>query len=120
MDSKLLIYLSKRLKINFLDKKQPKTIPQIIAVSKTFPLDKIIPLLEAGHFHFGENKIQEAESKWIDVKKKYTKVQLHMLGKLQTNKVKKAVKLFDYCIGLKKCTDLVNIYASKCGKIKLS
>jgi hypothetical protein len=79
-----------------INRKQLKTDPQIIAVTKTFPLEKIIPLLDEGHIHFGENKIQEAESKWTDVKKKYTKVQLHMLGKLQTNKAKKAVKLFDY------------------------
>ena len=79
-----------------INRKQLKTDPQIIAVTKTFPLEKIIPLLDEGHIHFGENKIQEAESKWIDVKKKYTEVQLHMLGKLQTNKAKKAVKLFDY------------------------
>ena len=79
-----------------LDKKQLKTAPQIIAVTKTFPLNKIAPLLEMGHIHFGENKIQEAESKWFDVKKKYRNLQLHMLGKLQSNKAKKAVKLFDY------------------------
>ena len=79
-----------------VDKKQLKTEPQIIAVTKTFSLNKITPLLDIGHIHFGENKIQEAESKWHDVKKKYKNVQLHMLGKLQSNKAKKAVKLFDY------------------------
>ena len=79
-----------------IDKKQLKTIPQIIAVTKTFSLSAITPILEIGHMHFGENKIQEAESKWFGVKTKYADVQLHMLGKLQSNKVKKAVKLFDY------------------------
>ena len=79
-----------------INRKQLKTVPQIIAVTKSFSLDKITPLLEIGHIHFGENKIQEAESKWIDVKNKYKNLQLHMLGKLQSNKVKKAVKLFDY------------------------
>ena len=79
-----------------IDKKQLKTIPQIIAVTKSFPLNKITPLLEVGHIHFGENKIQEAESKWLDVKNKYKNLKHHMLGKLQTNKAKKAVKLFDY------------------------
>ena len=79
-----------------IDRKQLKTVPQIIAVTKSFPLNKIIPLLEIGHIHFGENKIQEAESKWSDVKNKYKDLQLHMLGKLQSNKAKKAVKLFDY------------------------
>ena len=79
-----------------IDKKQLKTIPQIIAVTKTFSLSAITPILEIGHMHFGENKIQEAESKWLDIKTKYADVQLHMLGKLQSNKAKKAVKLFDY------------------------
>ena len=81
---------------DILDRKQLKTIPKIIAVTKTFSFDKITPLLESGHIHFGENKIQEAESKWHDVKNKYKSLQLHMLGKLQSNKAKKAVKLFDY------------------------
>ena len=79
-----------------IDKKQLKTIPQIVAVSKTFSLKEIIPLLQMGHSHFGENKIQEAENKWIDVKNKYQDLQLHMVGKLQSNKVKRAIKLFDY------------------------
>ena len=79
-----------------LDIKQLKTIPEIIAVTKTFPLNKITPLLETGHIHFGENKIQEAERKWPEVKKIYKDMQLHMLGKLQSNKAKKAIKLFDY------------------------
>ena len=79
-----------------IDKKQLKTIPQIVAVTKTWPISKIIPLLEMGHIHFGENKIQEAEIKWLDIKNKYNDLQLHMLGKLQSNKTKKAVKLFDY------------------------
>ena len=79
-----------------LDKKQLKIEPQIIAVTKTFPIEKIIPLIEIGHLHFGESKFQEAESKWIEIKNKYKGLQLHMLGKLQSNKVKKAVKLFDY------------------------
>ena len=79
-----------------VDKKQLKITPQIIAVTKSFPLNKVTPLLEIGHIHYGENKIQEAESKWINIKKKYKNIQLHMLGKLQSNKAKKAVKLFDY------------------------
>ena len=81
---------------DILNRKQLKIVPQIIAVTKTFPIKKIIPLIEIGHLHFGENKIQEAESKWIEIKNKYKGLQLHMLGKLQSNKVKKAVKLFDY------------------------
>ena len=77
-------------------KKQLKTAPQIIAVTKTFSLNEINPLIENGHIHFGENKIQETESKWENVRLKYQNLQLHMLGKLQTNKAKKAVKLFDF------------------------
>ena len=84
-------------KVNeIINKKQLKTIPQIIAVTKSFSLNKITPLLEIGHMHFGENKIQEAESKWLSIRNKYKDLQLHMLGKLQSNKAKKAVKLFDY------------------------
>ena len=70
--------------------------PKIIAVSKTFKIDKILPLLDHGHIHFGENKVQEAVEKWTEVKRDYPEIKLHMIGKLQTNKVKFAVKLFDY------------------------
>ena len=84
-------------KINeIISKKQLKTKPEIIVVTKTFPIENIIPLLEAGHLHFGENKIQEAEKKWDKIKKNYINLCLHMVGKLQTNKAKKAVDLFDY------------------------
>ena len=70
--------------------------PKIIAVSKTFNMDKIKPLLEHGHINFGENKVQEAVEKWTEIKKNNSKIKLHMIGKLQTNKVKFAVQLFDY------------------------
>ena len=84
-------------KVNeIISKKQLKTKPKIVVVTKTFPLNKILPLLENGHIHYGENKIQEAENKWIDTKNRYKDLQLHMIGKLQTNKAKKAIKLFDY------------------------
>ena len=69
---------------------------KIIAVSKTFSMEKIMPLIENGHIHFGENKVQEAQLKWPEVLEKFKNVKLHMLGKLQTNKVKSAVRLFDY------------------------
>jgi len=86
-----------RNKVNdIINKKQLKTDPKIIVVTKTFPLDKIIPLLKNGHIHYGENKIQEAEDKWNETKNHYKNLKLHMIGKLQTNKAKKAVKLFDY------------------------
>ena len=70
--------------------------PKIIAVSKTFKINQISPLIDHGHIDFGENKVQEAVEKWEEVKKKNPEIQLHMIGKLQTNKVKFAVKLFDY------------------------
>ena len=81
---------------DIIDKKQLKTKPKIIVVTKTFPLINIKPLLENGHIHYGENKIQEAEKKWPEAKKHYKNLLLHMIGKLQTNKAKKAVSLFDY------------------------
>ena len=77
-------------------KKQLNTNPKIVVISKTFSIDKVQPLLDAGHIHFGENKVQEAEEKWSKVKDKHPNLQLHMVGKLQSNKAKKAVKLFDY------------------------
>ena len=71
-------------------------LPKIIAVSKTFKMDKILPLIDHGHVDFGENKIQEAVDKWAEIKSKNSNIKLHMIGKLQSNKVKFAVKLFDY------------------------
>jgi pyridoxal phosphate enzyme (YggS family) len=68
----------------------------IIAVSKTFNLDKIKPLIDFGHSHFGENKVQEAKDKWLNIRQNNPKIQLHMIGKLQTNKARDAVQLFDY------------------------
>ncbi len=68
----------------------------IVAVSKTFSFDHIRPLIEYGHIHFGENKIQEADLKWKSVKNNYKNIKLHMIGRLQSNKAKKAVELFDY------------------------
>ena len=73
-----------------------KNLPKIIAVSKTFKIDKILPLIDHGHVDFGENKVQEAVDKWTEIKEKKPNIQLHMIGGLQTNKVKYAVKLFDY------------------------
>ena len=68
----------------------------IIAVSKTFSLDYIQPLIDYGHIHFGENKVQETLSKWSEQKKINNSLKLHMIGKLQSNKAKDAVKIFDY------------------------
>ena len=71
-------------------------LTKIIAVSKTFPMDKILPLVEYGHSDFGENKVQEAVDKWTGIKELYPSIKLHMIGKLQTNKVKFVIPLFDY------------------------
>ena len=81
---------------NHLEELKINTNPKIIAVSKTFKIDKILPLLDHGHIDFGENKVQEAIEKWSEIKKANSSIKLHMIGKLQTNKVKFAVKLFDY------------------------
>jgi len=84
-------------KVNeIISQRQLKTDPKIIVVTKTFSLNKVNPLLESGHIHFGENKVQEAENKWLPLKNKYINLKLHMIGKLQSNKAKKAVKIFDY------------------------
>ena len=69
---------------------------KIIAVTKTFPMSEIKPLIDHGHLHYGENKVQEALEKWNDIKKEVKNIKLHMIGKLQTNKVKFVVPLFDY------------------------
>jgi len=84
-------------KINsVLDTLKVNKVPKIIAVSKTFGMDKILPLIEHGHLDFGENKVQEAVEKWSDVKTNNKSLKLHLIGGLQTNKVKIAVKLFDF------------------------
>ena len=87
IENNIKIYLNK-LKIN--------NKPKIVAISKTFKIDKILPLIEHGHIDFGENKVQEAVEKWSEIKNKNSQIQLHMVGKLQTNKVKFAVQIFDY------------------------
>ena len=71
-------------------------LPKIIAVSKTFSIDRILPLVEYGHTDYGENKVQEALDKWTEVKLKNTTIKLHLIGRLQTNKVKFALRIFDY------------------------
>ena len=80
----------------YLNKLNINNKPKIIAVSKTFKIDKVLPLIEYGHIDFGENKVQEAVEKWTETKKINSKIKLHMIGKLQTNKVKFAVQVFDY------------------------
>ena len=92
---KNLLDIENNIKL-YLDKLNLNNSPKIIAVSKTFKIDKILPLIEYGHIDFGENKVQEAIEKWTEIKKKNSAIKIHMIGKLQTNKVKYAVKLFDY------------------------
>ena len=87
-----LVLIEKNLK----EKLNNNNIPIIIAVSKTFPMSEILPLINYGHEHFGENKVQEALEKWITIKDDFNHIKLHMIGGLQTNKVKYVIKLFDY------------------------
>ena len=84
-----------KIKFNIASTK-PKKPVNIIAVSKTFPIEHISPLIKYGHTHFGENKVQESLAKWTDQKKINYNLKLHMIGKLQSNKAKDAVKIFDY------------------------
>ncbi len=99
-----------KIKLNINSKKPQKAI-NIVAVSKTFSLDHIKPLIKVGHEHFGENKVQEAISKWQDVKK-HNKINLHMVGKLQSNKAKSAAGIFDYIHSLdsQKLADILSSY----------
>ena len=90
-----LVKIQEEINSNLSNQKNHK-IPKIIAVSKTFGMDKILPLVEYGHLDFGENKVQEAVSKWTSLKKVNENIKLHMVGRLQSNKAKDAIKLFDY------------------------
>jgi len=88
-----LIEIKKKINLKYPNS---KVRPEIIAVSKTFPIEHISPLIDHGHSNFGENKVQEAIDKWTEIKINNPKLNLHMIGKLQTNKVKQAVRIFDY------------------------
>ena len=130
-----LISIQSSINSKLLNLKNKEKIPKIIAVSKTFKMDHILPLVEYGHLDYGENKVQETIEKWTDVKIKNDKINLHLIGKLQTNKVKFAVKIFDYIHSLdseklakkiseeqnkikKKVTDLKNQKAFYINEIK--
>ena len=89
---KNLIYIEDLIK----SKANLNKLPKIIAVTKTFPIENILPLIEHGHLHYGENKVQEGVDKWSDIKNRNDNIKLHFIGRLQTNKVKFALKLFDY------------------------
>ena len=88
---------------------------KIIAVTKTFSIEAIKPMINYGHLHFGENKVQEAVSKWQDIKKDYENIKLHLIGKLQTNKVKYILPLFDYIHSLDnlKLAEKINLEQDK-------
>ena len=89
---KNLIYIEDLIK----SKVNHHKLPKIIAVSKTFPIENILPLIKYGHIHYGENKVQEAMDKWSNIKTNNDNIKLHLIGRLQTNKVKFALKIFDY------------------------
>ena len=89
---KNLIYIEDLIK----SKVNHDKLPKIIAVSKTFPLENILPLINHGHLHYGENKVQEALDKWTDIKNQNKSIKLHLIGRLQSNKVKVALRIFDY------------------------
>ena len=89
---KNLIYIEDLVK----SKVNHDRLPKIIAVSKTFPIENILPLIDYGHLHYGENKVQEALDKWSDIKNENFDIKLHLIGRLQSNKVKFALKIFDY------------------------
>jgi len=91
-----LISIQREIQTKIIELKYKDYKPKIIAVSKTFTMNEILPLINYGQKDFGENKVQEAIEKWADIKKDFTDINLHMIGKLQTNKVKHVIPLFDY------------------------
>jgi len=91
-----LLNIKSQIKSKINELKYNNNKPEIIAISKTFSISHILPLIDYGHIHFGENKVQEAVEKWLEVKIKNKNIKLHMVGKLQTNKVKIALKVFDF------------------------
>ena len=106
---KNLLKINQNVKSNLLTENKASISPKVIAVSKTFKIDHIIPLIEYGHLNYGENKVQEAIEKWTDIKKKNNNIKLHLIGRLQSNKVKNALKIFDYIHSLdsKKLADKI-------------
>lgn len=110
----IIIDRFQKIKSN-IDKFENTNHINVVAVSKTFTLDHIMPLIEHGHCHYGENKVQEAEAKWRDIKQKKKDLKLHMIGKLQSNKAKKAVELFDYIHSLdnQKLADVISKHQSQ-------
>jgi len=107
---KNLLKISENVKANLSTDANLSKIPKIIAVSKTFKIEHIKPLIDYGHIHYGENKVQEAQEKWTNVKENNKNIKLHLIGRLQSNKVKLALKLFDYIHSLdsKKLADKIS------------
>ncbi len=91
-----LIEIQKEIQLKIINLNNNTKLPKIIAVTKTHPISNILPLINHGHLDYGENKVQEATEKWSTIKSDFNHLNLHMIGKLQTNKVKQAISLFDY------------------------
>ena len=104
-----LLKIKEKVKAKFDLNKNLIKLPEIIAVSKTFKINHILPVIEQEHIHYGENKVQEAAEKWTNLKKENKNIKLHLIGRLQTNKVKLALSLFDYIHSLdsKKLADKI-------------
>ena len=104
-----LLKINENVKAKFERIGNLSKLPKIIAVSKTFKIEHILPVINYGHLHYGENKVQEAVEKWTSIKNENKKINLHLIGRLQTNKVKAAIKLFDYIHSLdsKKLADKI-------------
>ena len=104
-----LLKIKEKVKAKFDLNKNLLKLPEIIAVSKTFKINHILPVIDQGHIHYGENKVQEAAEKWTNLKKENKNIKLHLIGRLQTNKVKLALSLFDYIHSLdsKKLADKI-------------
>tara|TARA_B100000767_G_C19668049_1_gene494018 strand:- start:297 stop:947 length:651 start_codon:yes stop_codon:yes gene_type:complete len=111
---KNLIYIEDLIKSRVND----NILPKIIAVSKTFPIESILPLIEYGQIHYGENKVKEAIDKWTDIKNNNSNIKLHLIGKLQTNKVKFVIRLFDFIHSLdsEKLAEKISAEQKKQGK----
>jgi len=117
-----LIQIEKEIQSNIINFEASAKLPKIIAVSKTHAMTNILPLINHGHLDFGENKVQEAIDKWQDIKLRFNNLNLHMIGKLQTNKVKQAVSLFDFIHSvdnLKLAEKIANEQIKQKKKIKL-
>ena len=114
-----LIQIKEKIKEKIAETRTENYEPKIIAVSKTFKIDHISHLIESGHLHYGENKVQEAIEKWSEIKIKNQNIMLHMVGKLQSNKVKSAVQIFDYIhsVDNKKIAKKISEEQIKIGKV---